>query len=67
MTRSRSILLYAALWIPGVLISFILDRLGNPVERWVHTGAIVVYAVAVSAAWWWLTQRRNGSPEPGVR
>ena len=67
MTEKRSLLLYAALWIPGVLISFILDRLGYQGERWVYTGAIVVYAVAVSAVWWWLTQRRTGSREPGVK
>jgi hypothetical protein len=67
MTYKRSILLLAALWIPGVLISFTFDRLGYRGERWVYTGATVVYAVAVAAVWWWLTQRRNGSREPGVK
>ena len=67
MSYSRSILLLAALWIPAVLVGFILDRLGYQGERWVYTGAIVVYAVAVSAVWWWLTQRRTGSREPGVK
>ena len=67
MTYKRSILLLAAMWIPAVLVGFILDRLGNPVELWVFTGALVVYLAAVTAVWWWLRQRRPGSPEPGVK
>ena len=67
MTLSRSILLLAALWIPAVLVGFILDRLGNPVELWVFTGALVVYLAAIMVLWGWLTQRRTGSREPGVK
>ena len=67
MTYKRSLLLLAAMCIPAVLVGFILDRLGNPVELWVFTGALVVYLVAVTALWWWLTQRRTGSREPGVK
>ena len=67
MTYKRSILLLVAMWIPAVLVGFILDRLGNPVDRWVFIGATVVYAGAVSALWGWLTQRRTGSVEPGVK
>jgi hypothetical protein len=67
MTRSRSLLLYAALQVPAVLVGFILDRLGYQVEWWIRAGALVVYAVAVSAVWWWLTQRRTVSREPGVQ
>lgn len=67
MTYKRSILLYAAMCIPAVLVGFILDRLGNPVELWVFTGAIVVYGVAIMVLWWWLTQRRTVSVEPGVK
>ena len=67
MTYKRSILLLAAMWIPAVLVGFILDRLGNPVEWWVFSGALVVYGVAIMVLWGWLTQRRNGSVEPGVK
>jgi hypothetical protein len=67
MSYSRSILLLAAMWIPAVLVGFILDRLGNPVDRWVFIGALVVYAGAVTALWGWLTQRLTGSREPGVK
>jgi hypothetical protein len=55
------------MWIPAVLVGFILDRLGNPVDRWVFIGALVVYAGAVTALWGWLTQRLTGSREPGVK
>jgi hypothetical protein len=67
MSYSRSILLLAAMWIPAVLVGFILDRLGNPVEWWVFSGALVVYGVAIMVLWGWLRQRRNGSREPGVK
>ena len=67
MTYKRSILLLAAMCIPAVLVGFIFDRLGNPVEWWVFTGAIVVYGVAIIVLWGWLTQRRTGSREPGVK
>jgi hypothetical protein len=67
MTYKRSILLLAAMWIPAVLVGFILDRLGNPVEWWVFSGALVVYGVAIMVLWGWLTQRRTGSREPGVK
>jgi hypothetical protein len=67
MTDKRSILLLVALCIPTVLVGFTLDRLGNPVDRWVFTGALVVYLVAVTALWGWLTQRRTVSREPGVK
>ncbi len=67
MTRSRSILLLAAMLLPGVLVGFILDRLGNPVEWWVFSGGFVVYGVAIIVLWGWLTQRRTGSREPGVK
>jgi hypothetical protein len=67
MTYKRSILLLAAMWIPAVLVGFILDRLGNPVELWVFTGALVVYLAAIMVLWGWLTQRRTGSVEPGVK
>ena len=40
------------MWIPAVLVGFIFDRLGYQVDRWIRTGAVVVYAVAVSALWW---------------
>jgi hypothetical protein len=53
--------------IPAVLVGFILDRLGNPVELWVFTGALVVYLAAIMVLWGWLTQRRTGSVEPGVK
>ena len=67
MTLSRSLLLLAALWIPAVLVGFILDRLGNPVELWVFRGAIVVYAGATTGLSVWLRQRRTVSREPGVK
>jgi hypothetical protein len=67
MTYKRSILLLAAMCIPAVLVGFILDRLGNPVELWVFTGALVVYLAAIMVLWGWLTQRRTGSVEPGVK
>ena len=67
MTYKRSILLLAALCIPAVLVGFIFDRLGYQGERWVYTGAVVVYAVAIMVLWGWLTQRRNGSRETGVK
>ncbi len=67
MSYSRSILLLAAMWIPAVLVGFIFDRLGYQVDRWIRTGALVVYGVAITAVWWWLTQRRTGSVEPGVK
>ncbi len=67
MTYKRSILLLAAMCIPAVLVGFILDRLGNPVEWWVSSGAFVVYGVAIMVLWGWLTQRRTGSVEPGVK
>jgi hypothetical protein len=55
------------MWIPAVLVGFILDRLGNPVDRWVYIGAFAVYGVAIMVLWGWLTQRRTGSREPGVK
>ena len=67
MTYKRSILLLVAMWIPAVLVGFILDRLGNPVEWWVFSGALVVYGVAITALWGWLRERRTGSVEPGVK
>ena len=67
MTYKRSILLLAAMYIPAVLVGFILDRLGYQVDRWIRTGAIVVYGVAIMVLWRWLTQRRTGSREPGVK
>ena len=67
MTYKRSILLLAAMCIPAVLVGFIFDRLGYPVEWWVSSGAFVVYGVAIIVLWGWLTQRRTGSREPGVK
>ena len=67
MTDKRSILLLAAMCIPAVLVGFIFDRLGNPVEWWVFSGALAVYGVAIMVLWGWLTQRRPGSREPGVK
>jgi hypothetical protein len=55
------------MWIPAVLVGFILDRLGYPVEWWVFSGALVVYGVAIMVLWGWLTQRRTVSVEPGVK
>ena len=67
MTYKRSILLLAAMCIPAVLVGFILDRLGNPVEWWGFRGALVVYAGATTGLSVWLRQRRTVSPESGVK
>ena len=67
MTLSRSLLLLTAMFIPAVLVGFILDRLGNPVEWWVFSGALAVYAAATTGLSVWLRQRRTVSREPGVQ
>ena len=66
MTRTRSILLLIALWSPAVLVGLALDARDETVEWWVWSAALVAYFAATVPLWWWITERRSGSHDPGT-
>lgn len=61
MSKTRSVLLLAVLWVPAVAMGLLIDRSDMSVNWMVRATCLIVYAVVITSAWWWVTNRHRDS------